>query len=540
MVQRKWMLFLCFIATLLLLSACSGGDKASKEEEQPVAETESDEPKYGGTYTIVVSADPDMLDPHRSSSIYTHGYMGLVYNKLVTYEIGPDVDYTDYNIVGDLAEKWEVSEDGKEYTFYLRDAYWHDIEPVNGRKLVAQDVVATMNRIMTLPGHQASLLQEVESVEAKDDQTVVFKLKQPLTPFLNFMANHFMWILPQEAVDGKIDLTTTAIGTGPFMLEKWEDNVSASFVKNSNYFEEGKPYIDKVVYQITPDVGAQIAAFRTGKADAITLISPEEIDNILRTNPDTIINEVPLPTQIQVSLNMEREPFNDLRVRKAISMAIDRQNAVDQIYGGGEVSSPVNPTLGKWALPKAEREKLQPFDQEKAKELLAEAGYPDGFDTKIMATNAYGEQPVRMAQWVVEDLRSIGINAELEIVEYATFYTEKYPSKQYDMVVTYQTYFQEADEWLRTQLRTGSPRNWFGVSDPELDKMLDEQRVMLNEEERIEKVHDIQRYLLENVVNPIPLVTNNVYSPRHPYVKNYHPHASYGSIHMKDIWLDKE
>lgn len=538
MIRKHWKFMFSLLVAVLFLVACS--EKATHEKKQPGNEGASDEPKYGGTYTIVTAADPDMLDPHKSSSIYTHGYMGLVYNKLVTYEIGQNVDYTDYNIVGDLAEEWEVSEDGKVYTFYLREAYWHDMEPVNGRKVVAQDVVATMNRIMTLPGHQASLLQEVEKVEAKDDKTVEFTLKQPLTPFINFIANHFMWILPQEAVDGEIDLTTTAIGTGPFMLEKWDDNVSATFIKNPNYFEEGKPYLDKVEYLIIPDVGAQIAAFRTEEADAISLISPEEIENILKTNPDTVINEVLIPTQIQVSMNMEREPFDDLRVRKAISMAIDRKNAVERIFGGGEVSAPVNPHLSDWTLPKEEREQLQPFDQEKAKELLAEAGYPDGFDTTIMATTAYGEQPVRMAQWVVEDLRSIGINAELEIAEYATFYTERYPNKDYDIVVTYQTYFQEADEWLRTQLLSDSSRNWFGVNDPELDKMLNEQRVLLNEEERKMRVHDIQRYVLENVVNPIPLVTNSVYSPRHPYVKNYHPHASYGNIHMKDIWLDKE
>lgn len=536
--KKYWFVTFSLLLAVFMLSACS--EDTASEENESANDEESEEPKYGGTYTIVTAADPDMLDPHRSSSIYTHGYMGLIYNKLVTYEIGPDVDYTDYNIVPDLAEDWEISEDGLEYTFHLREAYWHDIEPVNGRQVVAQDVVATMNRIMTLPGHQASLLQEVDKVEATDDQTVVFTLKQSLTPFINFIANHFMWILPQEAVDGEIDLTTTAIGTGPFMLEEWNDNVSASFVKNPNFYEEGKPYLDRVEYLIIPDVGAQIAAFRTGEADAISLISPEEIDNITNTNPDTIINEVLIPTQIQVSMNMEREPFNDLRVRKAISMAIDRQNAVDQIFGGGEVSAPVNPHLSEWTLPLEERESLQPYDPEAAKELLSEAGYPDGFDTTIMATTAYGEQPVRIAQWVVEDLRAIGINAELEIAEYATFYTERYPNKDYDMVVTYQTYFQEADEWLRTQLRSDSSRNWFGVNDPELDQMLDEQRVILNEEERKQKVYDIQRYILEEVVNPIPLVTNSVFSPRHPHVKNYHPHASYGNIHMKDIWLDKE
>lgn len=537
MKHKQWK-FIYLLMLAVFLGACS--EEVTKKEEYPNNESASDEPKHGGTYTIATAADPDMLDPHRSSSIYTHDYMGLVYNKLVTYETGQDVHYTENNIIGDLAKEWEISEDGKVYTFLLREAYWHDIEPVNGRKVVAQDVIATMNRIMTLPGHQVDLLQEVEKIEAKDDTTVEFTLKKPLMPFLSFLANHFMWILPQEAVDGEVDLTTTAIGTGPFILEEWDNNVSATFGKNPNFFEEDKPYIDKVEYVINPDVDAQVLAFQKGEVDAITMASPQDIETILEANSDTVINEGLIPTQIQVAMNMEREPFEELSVRKAISMAIDRKEAVEHIFGGGEVSAPVNPHLSRWTLPKEEREKLQPFAQEKAKKMLAEAGYADGFDTTILTTNAYGEQLVKMAEWVVEDLRKIGINAELEVVEYTTFYTEKYPDKDYDIIVSYQTYFQEADEWLRTQLLSDSPRNWFGVTDSDLDKMLNEQRVILDEEERKKKVHDIQRYVLEDVVNPIPLVTNTVFSPRHPSVKNYYPHASYGNIHMKDVWIDKE
>lgn len=231
--DKKWK-SICHILILgivvLVIGACSSETKNNESGQKNTTEGSS-EPKSGGTYTILSPADPDMLDPHRQSSIYTHQLAGLVYNKLVSYETGPNVDYTDYNVVPDLAERWEVSEDGKVYTFYLREAYWHDKEPVNGRQVTADDVIATMERIINLPGHQASLLSEVESITAKDPQTVVFTLKQPFAPFLNFMANHFMWILPKEGMEGKYDLATDAIGTGPFVLEKWEDNVQATFKK---------------------------------------------------------------------------------------------------------------------------------------------------------------------------------------------------------------------------------------------------------------------------------------------------------------------
>ena len=523
---------------VLAISACSSDD-TSNEGTDANDGGASSEPKSGGTYTILSAADPDMLDPHRQSSIYTHMLAGLVYNKLVTYETGPNVAYTDYNVVPDLAERWEVSEDGKTYTFYLREAYWHDKEPVNGRQVTAEDVVATMERIIKLPGHQAALLSEVESIVAKDPQTVVFSLKQPFAPFLNFMANHFLWILPKEAADGKVDLATDAIGTGPFILEKWVDNVQATYQKNPNYFEEGKPYLDEVIYKVVPDQGTSIAAFRTGQADTMSALSPEEIGQLQKTNPDITVFEALFATQEQLYMNMEREPFTDLRVRKAISMAVDRQSMVDAIYGGGETSGPVNPSLGDWALPIEEREELLAYNPEEAKKLLKEAGYPSGFDTTMIVTNGYGEQLVRVAQWVAEDLRNIGINVELEIVEYAAYFSERWPNVDYDMGIGYQTYFQEPDEWLRTQLHTDGARNWYNISDPELDKMLDEQRTILDLEERKEFVYEIQRYVLENLVNPIPLTTYYTKTPRQPYVRGSYPHASYGYGYLKDVWLDK-
>lgn len=551
MVKRRYRLL--FIMGMLLLflflNACSQGtskeaEKKDTEETSSAAteaesKEESDEPKRGGTFTILSGAAPPTLDPFRTSSANTHAYLGLVYSKLVTYETGPDVAFTDYNIIPDLAEEWDVSDDGTVYTFHLRDTTWHDVPPVNGRKFVADDVVATMEQIINLPGHQASHLSEVESVEAVDEKTVVFTLKQPLAPFLNFMADHFMWILPREAVEGEIDLDHTAIGTGPFILEKYEDNIQGTFVRNPNFYEEGKPYLDKVIHSVVPDQGARIASFRTGQAERIAALSPEETESLKKTNPDAIFDELIYGTQGQVYMNMEREPFNDLRVRKAISLAVDRQNAVDSIYGKGVVSSPVNPSMTQWTLPLEEREELQPYDPEKAKELLAEAGYPDGFATKIMTTDAYSEQLVRLAQWVAEDLRAIGINAEIEMTEYATYYSQRWPNLDYDIGIGYQTLFQEADGWLTSQFKTGATKNWYGISDPELDKMLDEQRAMLDEEKRVEMVHDIQRYILQEVVNPIPLVTQYQWWPRQPYVRNWNPHVSYGFINMKDVWLDK-
>nr|WP_242035312.1 ABC transporter substrate-binding protein [Mesobacillus harenae] len=542
MKQSKWLIFLVMLT--LVLTACSGKTDAPAADNGKKTDTESKDdgaPKPGGVVQILNPADPDMLDPHKTSSIYTHNILGLVYSKLVTYETGPDVEYSEYNIVPDLAKEWKISDDGKVYTFYLREnAKWHNVAPVNGRNVDAGDVVATFERIKTLPGHQAYMLDQIDKVETPDDLTVEIHLKAPFAPFLSYMANHFMWILPKEAVEGKIDLENTAVGTGPFVLDKWERNVETVFTKHEDYFLEGLPYLDGVNFKVVPDEDTRLAAFRTQRADTTGLLSPQQFGNLIKSDPNLQYTETLFPTQNQVYMNATRKPFDNVKVRKAISLAIDKQNAVDQIFGGGEISGPVNPSLGKWALTKEERESMQPYDVEEAKKLLAEAGYPDGFDTKVMVTDGYGEATVRMAQWIVEDLRSIGINAELEVVEYATYFTQKWPKLDYDIGVGFQSYLQEPDEWLYGQLHSKGAKNWYGINDPELDKMLEEQRTILDEAERIKKVRDIQIYALENVVNPIPITTHITRSPVQAYLKNWHTHASYGNIHMKDVWLDKK
>lgn len=185
------------------------------------------------------------------------------------------------------------------------------------------------------------------------------------------------------------------------------------------------------------------------------------------------------------------------------------------------------------------REALQPYDPEQARQLLIDAGYADGFNVKILTTDGYGEQVVRMAQWVVEDLKEIGIQAEIDMVDLSTFMGERLLKQQFEMVVMYNHFYQEPDDWLSLQLRTGAFMNQWGVSDPKLDEMLDEQRLIFDQDERKEKVHDIQRYVLENIVNPLGLLTSYNRTPYQPYIKNSEPHASYGLGYLKDVWLDQ-
>lgn len=531
------------LLTILMLQACSSGKQGDSEQfaQKPDSNEQSStgEPKSGGTLTIMDIAHPENLDPITTASLRAHNIVGMVYNKLVNFPIPTNTEqFSDFTVGPELAREWEISEDGLQYTFHLRDdVNWHDIPPVNGRPFVSDDVVATMKKIQEV-GHQAFTLKSVEKIEAPDEHTVVFTLSKPDAAFLSYLANHFMWILPKEAIDGKVDIENTAIGTGPFMLEKFERNVETIFTKNPNYFVEGLPYLDKVVSKIIPDTSTQIAAYRTGQADTIENLSPEDMQNLEGQFDDQVIFKPLYQTNTRIFLNMDRPPFDDLRVRKAISLAVDRKGLADSIWDGGVVAGPIPSHLGDWVIPVEEREELQPYNVEQAKELLAEAGYPDGFDTTIMTTEGYGQQWVRTAEWVLEDLRQIGINAKLDVVEYGTWISDRWPNSKFDMGVSPQFTQLEPDEFFN-RYKSDSNLNWFGINDPKLDRMIDEQKVMMDEEKRKEKVHEIQRYIVNEVANPIELSTPYQPTLHRGYVKNFYKHGSYGYIHLRNVWIDK-
>ncbi len=269
-------------------------------------------------------------------------------------------------------------------------------------------------------------------------------------------------------------------------------------------------------------------------------MSPELRDALMKDMPDGQFMEWIDAGMGQVGVNVDRPPFDDLRVRKAISMAIDREGMGETIRGGGTIPTNVAPALADYVLPEAERKELLPYDPEGAIALLAEAGFPDGLDAVMIASDAYGPQYVAQAEWLVEDLKAVGINVTFELLDYATYFGSRWPDQEYDIQFGPQTPFLEPDEWLRLQMGTGGARNWFGISDPILDEMLAEQLIIIDKDERAAKIMEIQRYALENVMDPIPVwttLTQWTYSPR---FKDFYRHGSYGFAGIERSWLAAE
>jgi len=535
--RTRLQIIVTLVAVALLGTGCfsaPGGRSPAGGVAQPAGP-----PQDGGIFRYSLPSDARSLDPQAQSSFNTHVAVGSTYSKLVDFDTGPDVPYGSPQLEGDLAEKWGPSDEGRTWTFNLRHGVrFHDKPPVNGREFTADDVLCTMQRIRELPGHQLNLISMVQDISAPDPYTVVFRLAEPYAEFDQNMANHFMWILPCEGTRGEFDLNTTAIGTGPFVLDKWERDRERVLSANPNYYREGTPHMAGVHVSIVPDQASAIAALRTGQVDYLSPLTLDkaQVERIMSQDSSLRLNEEQGLTQVRLYMNQEREPFDDVRVRRAVAMAIDREGMLSTIRAGGSLSGPVTPTLFGGLSPE-ESARLQPHDPEQARRLLAEAGYPNGFSVRMILTDGYGETVVREAQWAQQDLAEVGIQVELDLQDYATYFTESFAGKNYEMGFGLQTPMLAADEFLSTEWVSTGARNWYGINDPELDRMITAQRGMLDQSARLQALVDIQRYILENVSNPVPLYVYNSPSILAPYVHDAYPHPDYGTRHQTDMWL---
>jgi peptide/nickel transport system substrate-binding protein len=539
--KTPFQLVLALLAAALLAAGCFSAP-GGRQAVGAGAQQDAGPPQDGGIFRYALPSDARSLDPHAQSSYNTHIAIGSTYSKLVDFDTGPDIPYGSPQLEGDLAETWGPSDEGRTWTFNLRHGVrFHDKAPVNGREFTSDDVLCTMQRIRELPGHQVSLISMVEDISAPDPYTVVFRLSGPYAEFDTNMANHFMWILPCEATRGEFDVSTTAIGTGPFVLDRWERDRERVLSANPTYYREGVPHLAGVHVSIVPDQASAIAALRTGQLDFLSALSSDkaQIDRLLQQNPDLVLREEQGLAQVRVYMNQEAEPFDDLRVRRAVALAIDRTGMIGAIRSGGDLTGPVTPTLFG-GLPSEQSAELQPHDPERARQLLAEAGFPNGFSTRMILTDGYGETIVREAQWAQQDLAEVGIQVELDVQDYATYFTESFAGKNYEMGFGLQTPMLAADEYLSSEWLSTGARNWYGIADPELDRMIIEQRSILDPAARLQALLDTQRYIVENVSNPVPLYVYDSQSILAPYVHDVYPHPDYGTRHQADMWLGPE
>ncbi len=503
----------------------------------------SEKPQYGGTIRIA-EREPPNLDPHLTVSFLTHRALSLIYTGLVRFPYGHEqTSPTDLTIYPDLAEKWEYTDNNRTVIFTLRKGVrFHNKPPVNGREVTATDVKYSLERFMEKSGFRARF-SEVEKIEVVDDHTVKITTKKPFAPLLNHLAApSYSFILPREAEEqyGDFNKAEAAIGTGPFILTEYKRGVSLIYKKNPDFYVPGLPYVDGVEWQITPDAQARVSLLRAGRIDFVTAagaLSAEDAVPLQQTNPELQFEKYLTIGQGYIYMRTDQKPFNDIRVRRAISLALNRQSWQEVLdYGEGCIDNgPVPCALSAWKLSADEltpeqRKYLLGYDPEEAKRLLAEAGYPNGFTTPMFHYLYAPPWPSRY-EVAADELGKIGIKVEMKPQEYGNYISTTYVGKYEQMAMGPVTPFLEVDDWLYGQFYPDQPNNRSHVNDPELNKMLIAQREAIDPKERKRIVDEIQRYLADKayyVFIPIGM-SYNVTSPR---LRGHKGKVGYTTMHQ--------
>jgi peptide/nickel transport system substrate-binding protein len=510
---------------------------------------EAAQPKRGGILRVW-GYDPPHFDPHLTINGKTHSTLSFVYSTLVRYKVGAGVQPGTFSVEPHLAARWEELDDTT-YVFHLRrGVHWHNKPPVNGRELVAEDVKFTFDRFLTEKGNaDRYVLESVDRVEVVDRYTVRFLLKEPYVWLLNVLANpRSMWIVAREVVEqfGDLKKPETAIGTGPFLLERYEPNVKTVFKRNPDYFLAGLPWVDGVEWVIVDDPSAGLAMYRTGQLDAGPWhwwsVRQEDLDSLKKTHPHLMYQDFLSVVSHAIYMRTDQAPFTDVRVRRAISHAIDRQGIIDAVIGRGELTPAVSRGLPEWS-PRLDElgdgARYYRYDPQAARRLLAEAGLSKGFKTQLHVTNGLGPFLVDVAQLAQRYLKEVGIDAELKIEEYGAYMATTFAGKFEGMAIGPISIAWEPDSVLYGLYMPDQPRNSGHVNDPTITAMLKEQRRTRDLEARKKLIFDLQRYIAEQQYY-VYLYCVGITGSWQPYVKNYAPNPTfdYGG-RAATLWLDR-
>ena len=509
----------------------------------------SDKPaKKGGSLARASAWDPPVIDPRFTLSVGTFQFVGLTSNRLVRYGFSDEVSGpSDLSLKGDLAESWQSSPDHRVWTFKLRPGVkWHNLPPVKGREFVAADVKYCFEQYAK-EGVQSSTFQEIEGFETPDKLTVRIHLKSPNVLFAQNLAEPVSVLFAREVLEEDGDLKKRLIGTGPYTLKEHTRKVRVVLQKNPDYYDKDRPYIDEYTILSTPDAATRLATFRTGQVDFIWVASPSEVETVRKTNPNIQVQAYHNSlAPFGVALAQDKPPFNDVRVRRALSMAIDRQKMVDTVFEGHGIAG--------WGVPYIYYTDKQPtlkdlgpwfqFKPAEAKKLLAEAGHPNGFSTTLFYYE-YFPQMTSQVQLVQQDLKK-HLNVEVKItkLDYTSYYGRFIEGKWDGMSWGFKSgHAIGLDERTYHYMHSKSSKNFFKVNDP----MIDDLTTKLRQTPDVAQQRALTKKLVEREFDQVArmwMPYDNGFMIYQPHVRNAAAAAlrrsdGYGSPTLARAWLDK-
>jgi peptide/nickel transport system substrate-binding protein len=490
------------------------------------AAAQEGEPKMGGSISMSLADDDvssfDPIVPFDNMSIWT---MLLIYDQIIR------VDAEGTGLEGGLAESWEVSEDTLTYTFKLRETNFHD-----GTPCTADDVVFSIQRVADPEvSGWSSLLSAIKSVEAADPQTVVITLNQPWAPFEADLALYGASIVPKAAFEEQgEELWEHPIGTGPFMFDSWEKGVQVVLKKNPSYWDEGKPYLDELVFKVLIDSNARVLQLQGGELDIATDVPFNQIEP-LSTNPDFVLVPDAVAKIDYIALNLLRPPLDDKNLRQAINYAVDKDAIIQNVlFGAGQPATSYLPLM-----PGHDPESPgYPFDLEKAKQLVADSAGKDGFEFEILSGvgDAVGNQ---VCQLVAASLAQIGGTVTITQVEPGIATERVTETQDFDASKSYYTTdIIDPDELTAFAVysKGGYDAVWTSYKNDEVDKLIEDAQTEIDPAKRQELYNEIQRIHLEDAPF-IFLFYPSGRTATQAYIKNFHILPT-GNYRLQEVWRD--
>ncbi|GIW08156.1 MAG: peptide ABC transporter substrate-binding protein [Dehalococcoidia bacterium] len=487
---------------------------------------------------IGLAGDPPMGDP-LSISPPNQVLCGLIYSRLLRPRAGAGVPYDSGDVIEDLAEKWEQV-DEVVYVFYLRRGVrWQDLPPVAGRELIADDVRLSLERLIAQRTNAPSLaLSAIDRIDLPDRYTVKLTLREPLPSIVSALASPLARIVPAELVEREADLRRLPVGSGPFLLPSLSRTGRLVLRKNPGYFRTSQPYLESVELISVPDRAAELALLKSRESDLgiePTGLSASEADSVRAANPDLSISRIQRPSVILLGFNDARAPFNDVRLRQAISLAVDRRRLGGEVYGEHYVlSGHVPASLADWALAPEEVERLWGRrDLARARALWSDAAAVDPGEL-IMLVHPSADVG-GLADLIVEQIRDIGVRVRPLRPEPAIL-SRLMSERAFDLLLVQPAPSTEVDDWTGALYSAASPRNPWGYADRRFDELLVRTRRGPDRELRRRAAIELQRYLADK------LPAAPLFSPVHFYavasnVKGWAPHWSAGLPSLDEAWI---
>jgi ABC-type transport system substrate-binding protein len=530
-----------------LLAACGGSSKTASKASSGQAQA----PKTGGQLNVAWPVDPFDFDPTGKPSENTNA-IKPAYDSLLTFKAGPDVKTSDEILQPGIAQKWE-SPDGQTFIFHMQPGVkFANLPPVNGRAVTVADLKFSMeyaSRTGSLKGDKKLFpalntwaFDGMDSLQTPDDSTLSIHFGAPFSPFLYYIAQFWFPILPHEIYDQDGSFSNRIVGTGPWQLDTTSVQRGTRYVykRNPTYFRQGQPYLDALNWIIVKDDATQIAAFQTKQIDILGADhSPVDATNapqIAKANPGAIQLTSPATKGGIVYTNVTRPPLNDLRVRKAIALSIDRSEFVKSFGAGNELWSAACETPGFFT--QQEMEKMCVFDVQQAKQMLAAAGYANGLDIEVINPGPdRGQKEVGMIQLFQAQLKKAGINIVYHPLDRAS---EGVRKKTHDFFLDFDGggSNDDIDSALYANFYSKSDKNYGKTNDPDLDKLILAQRQETDPNKRRDIVRQAVQRTYDQVYGPSFFFAQG-YQFAWPVVKNYNVNSYIRGMSATDAWVQR-